>query len=197
VPASHVFHNDIAWLADHGITKGCNPPGNDLYCPNDPVTRGQMAAFLHRFGDISMSTTIAIDQIGFTPIRDNHTFTDYDHSAAGQLGRFSGDMLGASAPVPDGATITGFSATFCDASPTEDYTASLVRRPDPDVLAYSETLAAVSSTGESCATTVSTTLITTPVVDTSHYSYAILITSSSGNVSIRRATITYEMPLVP
>jgi hypothetical protein len=43
-----VFAEDIAALADAGITRGCNPPANDSFCPDDPVTRGQMAAFLHR-----------------------------------------------------------------------------------------------------------------------------------------------------
>jgi hypothetical protein len=46
--AGSVFANDIEWLADSGITSGCNPPANTLFCPDDPVTRGQMAAFLHR-----------------------------------------------------------------------------------------------------------------------------------------------------
>jgi hypothetical protein len=44
VPSSHTFHDDISWLADRGITRGCNPPANDEYCPDDSVTRGQMAA---------------------------------------------------------------------------------------------------------------------------------------------------------
>ena len=48
VPAGHLFEADIAWLADADITRGCNPPGNTAFCPDDPVTRGQMAAFLHR-----------------------------------------------------------------------------------------------------------------------------------------------------
>ncbi len=43
-----VFELDIEKLAAAGVTKGCNPPANDRFCPNDPVTRGQMAAFLHR-----------------------------------------------------------------------------------------------------------------------------------------------------
>ncbi len=43
-----VFVTDIAWMFAMGITKGCNPPDNDLYCPDDVVTRGQMAAFLVR-----------------------------------------------------------------------------------------------------------------------------------------------------
>jgi hypothetical protein len=48
VPNSNIFHNDIAWLADNGITKGCNPPANTKYCPEANVTRQQMAAFMHR-----------------------------------------------------------------------------------------------------------------------------------------------------
>lgn len=48
VPADHVFADDIAWLAEKGITKGCNPPANTAFCPEDFVTRGQMAAFLVR-----------------------------------------------------------------------------------------------------------------------------------------------------
>ncbi|HEX2153387.1 MAG TPA: S-layer homology domain-containing protein [Acidimicrobiia bacterium] len=51
VPDSHTFHEDIAWLAENDITRGCNPPANDEFCPEDNVTRGQMAAFLHRFAD--------------------------------------------------------------------------------------------------------------------------------------------------
>jgi hypothetical protein len=42
------FESDIEWLAAQGITKGCNPPVNDRFCPDDSVTRGQMAAFLAR-----------------------------------------------------------------------------------------------------------------------------------------------------
>jgi hypothetical protein len=43
-----VFEADIEWMAAEGITKGCNPPLNDKYCPEASVTRGQMAAFLVR-----------------------------------------------------------------------------------------------------------------------------------------------------
>jgi hypothetical protein len=48
VPADNPFHASVAWLAGEGITKGCNPPANDRFCPDDAVTRGQMAAFLVR-----------------------------------------------------------------------------------------------------------------------------------------------------
>jgi Tol biopolymer transport system component len=48
VGSSNIFEDDICWLADQGITRGCNPPANTEFCPTDPVTRGQMAAFLVR-----------------------------------------------------------------------------------------------------------------------------------------------------
>lgn len=48
VPEAHLFHAEIIWLAEQGITRGCNPPDNTLFCPEDTVTRGQMAAFLNR-----------------------------------------------------------------------------------------------------------------------------------------------------
>ena len=43
-----IFEPDIEWMAVNGYTKGCNPPANDKYCPEDSVTRGQMAAFIAR-----------------------------------------------------------------------------------------------------------------------------------------------------
>jgi hypothetical protein len=43
-----IFEADIDRLGTAGVTTGCNPPINDRYCPTGNVTRGQMAAFLHR-----------------------------------------------------------------------------------------------------------------------------------------------------
>lgn len=48
VPESNVFFDDVLWLATQRITYGCNPPDNTLFCPQDRVTRAQMAAFLVR-----------------------------------------------------------------------------------------------------------------------------------------------------
>ncbi|MGI8517436.1 MAG: hypothetical protein ACR2ME_03705 [Acidimicrobiia bacterium] len=42
------FAADIVWIADQGITNGCKPAPNALFCPNGLVTRGEMAAFLSR-----------------------------------------------------------------------------------------------------------------------------------------------------
>ena len=43
-----VFEDNIERIAAAGVTKGCNPPANTRFCPNDPVTRQQMASFLQR-----------------------------------------------------------------------------------------------------------------------------------------------------
>jgi hypothetical protein len=44
-----IFEADIEWLAESGVTRGCNPPDNTRFCPEEGVTRGQMAAFMRRF----------------------------------------------------------------------------------------------------------------------------------------------------
>ena len=41
----HPFEAEILWIADQGITLGC---GSIYFCPDDPVTREQMASFLSR-----------------------------------------------------------------------------------------------------------------------------------------------------
>jgi hypothetical protein len=43
------FYDDILFLAREGITSGC---GGGRFCPNDAVTRGEMAAFLARALDL-------------------------------------------------------------------------------------------------------------------------------------------------
>ncbi len=61
-----IFHDDIVWLHDEGITDGYNLPDGNLFCPQDPVTRGEMAAFIAR-------------TLGLTDQRDD-PFTDDDGS---------------------------------------------------------------------------------------------------------------------
>jgi hypothetical protein len=45
VPASHPTAGSINAIAEAGITLGCEP---GRFCPDDGVTRGQMATFLIR-----------------------------------------------------------------------------------------------------------------------------------------------------
>jgi hypothetical protein len=51
VPNGHTFHNAIDWMKTNNITVGCNPPASTQYCPDDNVTRGQMAAFMKRLAE--------------------------------------------------------------------------------------------------------------------------------------------------
>ena len=48
----NIHEGSIEAIAAEGITRGCNPPTNDRFCPGDPVTRSQMAAFLNRALDL-------------------------------------------------------------------------------------------------------------------------------------------------
>lgn len=49
VPDSNIFHDDIQWMHDADVTRGCNPPENDEFCPTEFLTRQQEAAFFHRY----------------------------------------------------------------------------------------------------------------------------------------------------
>lgn len=42
----NIHEGSIEAIAEAGITKGCNPPIDDRYCPNDEVSKAEMAAFL-------------------------------------------------------------------------------------------------------------------------------------------------------
>lgn len=42
------YADAVVWMRDNKITAGC---GVDKYCPNDPVSRGQMALFMQRLSD--------------------------------------------------------------------------------------------------------------------------------------------------
>lgn len=66
----NVHEPNIEAIAAEGITFGCNPPENTKYCPDDMVTRGQMAAFLDRafgFPDSSIDFFTDDDTSVFEP----------------------------------------------------------------------------------------------------------------------------------
>ncbi|HEX6301082.1 MAG TPA: S-layer homology domain-containing protein [Acidimicrobiia bacterium] len=63
----HTFENAINSLAAADITKGCNPPDNDRFCPDRAMTRGEMAAMLVR-------------TFGYPPAVDDHFSDDTGHT---------------------------------------------------------------------------------------------------------------------
>ena len=48
VSGSANYCNAVEWLGNRGVTLGCSA---GLYCPNDTVTRAQMALFMNRLGN--------------------------------------------------------------------------------------------------------------------------------------------------
>lgn len=59
VRAGHAHEAGIGWLVDAGVTAGCGD-GSD-YCPDDPVTRSQMATFMHRLSGHAPGTAPSVD----------------------------------------------------------------------------------------------------------------------------------------
>jgi hypothetical protein len=64
VDDGHVFADDVIWLAREEVTRGCNAPWNDEFCPDDPLTRGEMAALLVRALDLPAGEAPFIDTAG-------------------------------------------------------------------------------------------------------------------------------------
>jgi hypothetical protein len=75
VPNNHLFHTGISWMKDNGITVGCNPPTNNRYCPEDNVTRGEMATFMKR---------LAENQVVDAAELEGRSSTDYLNPVSGQ-----------------------------------------------------------------------------------------------------------------
>jgi len=76
-----IFQSSIERLAAAGITKGCNPPANDRYCPEDPVRRGEMASFLVR----ALSLEPASESADFTDTGDSVHRDNIDVLAASNI----------------------------------------------------------------------------------------------------------------
>jgi hypothetical protein len=112
VPSDYLFAGDIEWLHEQGVTKGCNPPANDLFCPTAPLTRGQAAAMLVRAkgytddggGDLFVDDDSSvfepdIDRLGAAGVTRgcnppaNDRFCPDDHVTRGQMAALFGRAL--------------------------------------------------------------------------------------------------------
>ena len=56
-----IFESNINTLASHGITRGCDPPENNKYCPDRPLDRGALAALLRRSFELPATQTDYFD----------------------------------------------------------------------------------------------------------------------------------------
>jgi hypothetical protein len=101
-----VHYDDIVYIADLQITKGCNPPANTSYCPDGLVTRGEMAAFLVR----ALGLTSGADVDRFTD--DDGTLFESDINKLAAAGITSGCNADGSEYCPNKAVTRGEMAAF-------------------------------------------------------------------------------------
>ena len=73
VADGNIFHDDIDWMADTGVTLGC---GNGEYCSGDNVTRQQMAAFMHRLADNQVVEGFTVSELAPRAAYDSSTNLD-------------------------------------------------------------------------------------------------------------------------
>jgi glucose/arabinose dehydrogenase len=105
----NTHEGDIEAIAQEGITLGCNPPANTRYCPDDDVTRGEMAAFLRRALSLPASNTNHFSD-------DNTSTFEADINAIAQ----EGITLGCNPPA---------NTRYCPDDPVErDQMASFIAR---------------------------------------------------------------------
>lgn len=83
VSDSNVHHDDITWLQNAGVTRGCNPPANTEFCPDEPVLRQEMASFMRRLAEkrVVDAATVA----GLTPGEIAHGYARKGATEAGSL----------------------------------------------------------------------------------------------------------------
>lgn len=60
VPAGDQFCTNVEWVKNRGITTGCGP---NAYCPQDPVSRAQMAAFMNRLADAIVQPPVVVNTL--------------------------------------------------------------------------------------------------------------------------------------
>jgi hypothetical protein len=66
VLTSSGFCANVEWVKNRGVTTGCGT--GTTYCPNDPVSRLQMAAFLNRLGTAITPALISVEGIALTGV---------------------------------------------------------------------------------------------------------------------------------
>ena len=109
-----LFVEHIYWLAAQGITTGCGPT---TFCPDESVTRGQMAAFLNRALQLP-----AADQDYFTD--DNGSTFEDDINRLRQAGITTGcgtDMFCPDLPVTRGQMATFLNRALQLPAADQDY----------------------------------------------------------------------------
>lgn len=116
VPANDPFCTNVEWIYNRGITQGCSATA---FCPANFVTRGEMAAFLARLGQLQDPVKLASPDSGTPavisltgPTFSNVTCQTPDYTVAGfpRSASFRGFLSGSA--VADQTVIVDVVASF-------------------------------------------------------------------------------------
>jgi glucose/arabinose dehydrogenase len=134
---------NIEAIAAEGITLGCNPPIGDRYCPGDPVSRAQMAAFLLRA--VGQTADLPSYQGTFPDVPSGQWYTGYVERLA-DLGITRGYPDGTFRPgglvtraemslfvlraIGEDTNVVGYRGVFADVSADAGYAPSTERMYD-------------------------------------------------------------------
>jgi S-layer homology domain len=122
VPLTDSGYRYIEALAASGITAGC---GGGQFCPDQGVTRRQMAVFLsralglsYRFGTVE--TTVQVPEWRFRPFDDT---VQYEDTGPPQLARYivsaaHSPVLATAVGLPPGAVLDQVAFDYCDDRPS-------------------------------------------------------------------------------
>jgi len=193
------YYDDVTWLADNSITLGC---GGNLYCPNDPVTRGQMAAFLHRMAGVQNIRYFSCAGTAFTPYDED---TDYSSSdslryrtdAGVGNGRFRCNVV-----IPDGAVVTAVRFSVKDTSATDQVDCEMWRTNLVSSIGLETFMADAGGTGISAtpgSVQLSDTTISAATIDNQNYAYFLqcYISGTTSATGIWGASVEYTIAGVP
>jgi hypothetical protein len=114
-----IFEADIEWMAANGITSGC---GTGLYCPDDNVTRGQMAAFMKRLATskvVDAATAVTADHATTADSATTATSADTAATAATADLATNSNALG-------GKGVSGFQPALFDFQGNQDVTVNAI-----------------------------------------------------------------------
>lgn len=135
--AQSEFFADVMWASARGVSVGCAPL---LFCPDEPVTRGQAAAFLRRGFEVAPATIDA-----FEDDQESEFQSDLDALAA------AGILRGCNPPAGDrvcpGDPLTRAQAAGIIARFIDPAAASRDAFTDDDASVFEEAIDALAATG--------------------------------------------------
>ena len=163
------FCPNVEWLKNRQVTVGC---GNGGYCPNDPVTRLSMSAFLQRLGVALIPSTLGQVDLPSTvgPTLANATVV-------------CGGPVNQLAPAPYARTARGHAMFLFKMSGSADVAVEFVESTDGTNWTTASPQQTVSADDQQRAM-VAVLLPPRPLAPNLNYQYGLRITRKAGSATV-------------